>query len=129
MPRLLLLAALLLAACAAEEGPPPALTGHQIRERLFGHMMEATAKDGSRYTIRFRRINVAEIIGATREFAQWSADSRSGLCLQRYGAPLQCAPLYQLNVAHYRWGDTVFADLTVRVPGLGHGFDQPFPGH
>jgi hypothetical protein len=126
---LLLLAVLLVAACAEDEGPAPPLTSLQIRQRLFGHQMEATEKDGSTYLIRFERINVAEIIGKTRDFAHWYTDPQSGLCLQRYQEQLVCAPLYELNVAHYRWGDTVFADLTVRTPGLGHDFDRPFPGH
>ncbi len=131
MPRSLVLAALLLAGCALEEGPPPALTPLQIRERIFGHMMEATEKDGTSYTIRFERADVAEIFGKTREFARWYADVEHGFCLQRYGAAPVCAPFYELNVAHFRWGDTVFADLTVRTPGLGREHEPlaPFPGH
>jgi hypothetical protein len=128
MLRSLALVLLLLAGCAAEEGPPQPLTSLGIRTQLFGHLMAATDNKGVHYLIRFERGGRAEINDETREFARWYADDRQGLCLQRYQAAPTCAPLYQLNVAHYRWGDTVFNDLTIRTPGLDR--DHPFfPEH
>jgi hypothetical protein len=132
MWRALAVAVLLLAGCA-DEGPPQALTSLDIRSRLFGHLMEARQDDQAPYLIRFARANRAEIYGETREFARWYADDPQGLCLQYYRAPPLCAPLYQLNVSHFRWGNTTLSDLTVRRPHFD--FDQDrgrsflFPEH
>jgi hypothetical protein len=128
VPRALLLGALLLAGCTLDEGPPQPLTPLAIRSRLFGHMLEATPAGGARYLIRFARPNQAEIIGQSREFVRWYIDAARGLCLQRYQAEPACAPLYQLNVAHFRWGDTVLSDLTVRTPGFDRDRDRDGPG-
>jgi len=122
MPRALFCLCLLLAACA-EEGPPAALSGFDIRNRFFGHMMEAQAPDGTRTIYRFWRTNQAQRIGETTEFVRWYTDP-TNLCLQDHAAAPVCAPVYQLNPAHYRWGDLTFADLTVRPPDLGYGFDH-----
>jgi hypothetical protein len=129
MLRSLALAVLLLAGCV-EEGPPAPLTTLGIRTRLFGHLMEAREADAAPYFIRFGRGDRAVITGETREFARWYADTELGLCLQRHLTPPTCAPLYQLNVAHFRWGNTMLSDLTVRTPGLDHDRDHPFfPPH
>lgn len=81
--------------------------------------MEATGSDGARYLTRFERVNYAERIGKASEYVRWYADAEHGLCFQDYGAAPVCAPLYQINAAHFRWGDTTFSDLTIREPGLG----------
>lgn len=128
MLRLLLPALLLLAACAAEEGPPQPLTALEIRSRVFGRMMEATDPKGGRYFIRFQDGNTAEIIGDTREFVRWYAGTPQGLCLQPHDGPVHCAPLYQLGVAHFAWGDTRLTDFTVRRPEFfGHDQSGAFP--
>jgi hypothetical protein len=125
--RSLAVAVLLLAGCA-DEGPPQPLTSLDIRSRVFGHLMEARQGDRAPYLIRFEHADRAEIYGETREFARWYADDRLGLCLQRYRAPPVCAPFYQLNVSHFRWGKTTLSDLTIRRPHLDfdHDRDRPF---
>ncbi|HWI28922.1 MAG TPA: hypothetical protein VN668_18240 [Stellaceae bacterium] len=121
IPRLVLLAVLLLAGCAAEPQPQP-LTPLRIRERLAGRLMAATVPGGGQFFIRFGRSGRAEVIGQAREFARWSADDQRGLCLLRQGAPPECAPVYQLNVSHFRWGATALGDLG--VPGPERPFDR-----
>lgn len=112
MWRSLALALLLLTGCA-EEGPPQPLTSLDIRARVFGQLMEARPDGGAPYQIRFERGGRAEVYGETREFAHWYADDRRGLCLQPYRAPPACAPVYQLNVSHFRWGNTTLSALTI----------------
>lgn len=117
MRRWLAFALLLLAGCANEDANEP-LTGVYVFELFYGRTMEATAADGTRYLYRFERTSMAQRIGETSEYVRWYSDPEKGLCLQDYGKPPVCAPVYQLNVAHFRWGDTVFSDLTIRQPAF-----------
>jgi hypothetical protein len=123
MRRLLPCAAVLLAACAAEEGPPEPLTGIYVYELFYGRTMEAATDSGQRYLFRFERAAMAQRIGETSEYVRWYTDPERGLCLQDYGSAMVCGPVYQLNVAHFRWRDTTFSDLTIREPAFGdrHG--------
>ena len=127
MPRALaVLLVLSLAACASEEELNAPLSPIMIRDDFYGHMMEAQAPDGTRTIYRFWRANTGQRIGETDEFIRWYADD-TGLCLQSHDATPVCAPVYQLNVAHFRWGDQIFSDLTIR-PGAGVGWGSGF-GH
>ncbi len=123
MRRLLPGAALLLAACATEGGPSEPLTGVYLYEQFFGRTMEATTEAGTRYLFRFQRGGMAQRIGETSEYVRWYTDPNQGLCLEDYGAAPVCGPVYQLNVAHFRWRDITFSDLTIREPAFGdrHG--------
>jgi hypothetical protein len=123
MRRLLPCAALVLAACATEGGPTEPLTGVYLYEQFFGRTMEATTDGGVRYLFRFQRSGMAQRIGETSEYVRWYTDPKQGLCLEDYGAAPVCAPVYQLNVAHFRWRDITFSDLTIPEPAFGdrHG--------
>jgi hypothetical protein len=114
--------ALLLAACAERDASEP-LTGVYVFELFYGRTMEATTADGRRYLFRFERSNFAQRIGTAAEYVRWHTDPQQGLCLQEYGAELLCGPVYQLNVAHFRWRDLTFSDLTIPEPAFGerHG--------
>jgi hypothetical protein len=124
MRRCLVCALLLLWGCANEDASQP-LTGVYVFELFYGRTMEATTPDGTRYLYRFERTNMAQKIGATSEYVHWYTDPETGLCLQDYGAQPVCAEVYQLNVAHFRWGNTLFADLTVHEPAFSDRFGLP----
>ena len=123
MPRALFYLSLVLLAACAPEGPPEPLSTFEIRDRFFGHMMEAQAPDGTRTIYRFWRANQAQRIGDASEFIRWYADG-TNLCLQEHDAAAVCAPVWQLNPAHYRWRDLTFSDLTVRQPDIGFDRDR-----
>lgn len=106
-----LTALFLLAACAADDDQDQPLTYWQFWTRLAGHTVEATDSNGQRYHVRLATTGVATITGGTAEFGQWHTDERNNLCLRKFEGPEVCAPLYQLNVAHYRWGETVLTVL------------------
>lgn len=114
---------LLLSGCASDEDASEPLTGVYVYELFYGRTMEATTADGTHYVYFFERTTLAQKIGETSEYIRWYTDPEQGLCLQDYGAAPVCAPVYQLNVAHFRWGTTLFADLTIRQPAFGdrHG--------
>jgi hypothetical protein len=112
---------LLLAACGTEEDPSQPLPPVYISEQLFGHTIEATTSGGAHYLLRFDRSDYAERIAETSEFVRWYTAADRGLCLEAYGAAPVCAPLYQINVQHFRWGDTLFSDLSIPDPGFGGG--------
>lgn len=129
---LLILAGLLLAGCAAADEPPERLSALDIRASLSHRLIDATAPDGTHYFIRFSRPSTAEIIGTTSEFARWTVDPEHGLCLALHQEPPRCAPVYRLNVAHFRWGDTLLSDISIRRPGFDFDHDRfhqpsPFP--
>ena len=113
---------LLLAACAEDADFSQPLTALQIRDRLVGREMEATSSHGARYGIYFQHTNFAQLYDGTAEYARWYADDAKGLCMQQRDLPEYCAPVYQLNVAHFRWGDTIFGEIGVRIPGRPQGF-------
>jgi hypothetical protein len=119
MRRFLLCLTVLLTGCADDQEAPEPLAAIYIFEQFFRHTMEATTADGARYLFRFERGDFAERIGTTADYVRWYTDPEQGLCLQEYGADVVCGPVYQVNVAHYRWRDLLFSDLTVREPGLG----------
>jgi hypothetical protein len=110
----------LLSACDDGRDPSEPLSGVYVFELFYGRMMEATTADGARYLFHFGRGDFARRIGnTTAEYVRWHADPQQGLCLQEYGAALVCGPVYQLNVAHFRWRDVIFSDLTIRQPAFG----------
>lgn len=132
LPRRTALAVLmLLAGCARGDEPPAMLSPFETRTSLYDHLMEVAVPGGDRYLIRFERGDRAEIIGENAEFARWYTDLKLGLCLQQYRLAPRCAPLYALNLSHYRWGDATLSDLTVRSPGgdfsSDRGVGMPFP--
>jgi hypothetical protein len=110
-PRAIIAATLFLAGCSGEEANAP-LDPLDLRMAFAGHTFQVESPDKPRYLVHFRLNGVADIVSAEPEFARWHADSRQGLCLQKQEAAAVCAPVYQLNVAHFRWGDTVLSDLT-----------------
>lgn len=124
--RIALVSWLLLAGCARPDEPAELLSPLMIRSFLVGHLMEVSAPDSDRYLIRFGHSDLAEIIGETADFARWYTDAALGLCIQRHDAPARCAPLFALNVAHYRWGDATLSDLTVRDRRFDFRPDHPF---
>ena len=110
VPLLSLAGALLLSACdtPAEEAAAP-LSSVDTWARLSGHTAEFNDGTDERYQVFFERNGFTQIVTpSSAEYGRWVVDDRSGLCLQRHGGPQICAPLYQLSVSHYRWGDTPF---------------------
>lgn len=97
--------------CSSEEIDAP-LSALDLRSAISGHTFNADPASGPRYLIHFRRNGVAQLSSSSPEFARWYADDEQRLCLQRRDAPPLCAPVYQLNVARFRWGDTVLNNLT-----------------
>jgi hypothetical protein len=119
-----LAALLLLAACAPEDGIDQPLSALNIRARLAGHSV-IVSDNGGRFYLSFAPNGVARYEGETAEFVQWRAAEGDGLCLKWHDRPETCAPLYQLNVAHFRWGDMLFNDLDA---GMGPGEMAPLRG-
>lgn len=113
LARAALVACLFLPGCSGEEINEP-LNPLDLRIALVGHTFNVTAPGVPRYVIHFRANGVADTVSSESEFARWYADSSLGLCLQRQKAAPACAPVYQLNVAHFRWGSAVLSDLTIR---------------
>jgi hypothetical protein len=107
-------ALLFLAACVADPTPIGPLSALDIRARLIERTIVATSDGGRTYFIRFERNGRALINDDTAVFGAWHVDER-GLCLKAHEAAESCAPVYQLNVAHFRWGDTALGDLSVPV--------------
>jgi hypothetical protein len=112
----------LLMACGGDVDFSQPLSALQIRARLVGQELEATSSHGARYGIYFQRAGFAQMYDGTIEYVRWYADDATGLCLQQRDLPETCASVYQLNVAHFRWGDTVFGILGVHIPGRSTGF-------
>lgn len=120
--RLLLTLMLLLSACAGDTDFSQPLSALQIRNRLVGQDIEAASEHGARYGLYFERTNFAQMYDGTTEFVRWHAEDDKGLCMQQRDQPEFCAPVYQLTVARFRWGDTVLGIIGVKIPGQPTGF-------
>jgi hypothetical protein len=126
MSRFPLAAALLtLTACVAEPTPIGPLSALEIRARLAERTIVATSDAGHVYFIRFERTDRALVTDDGATYRHWLADER-GLCLQQPDAIEICAPVYQLNTAHFRWGDTVLGDLALPPPDRPLFPQRPF---
>lgn len=108
-----LLLALALGACAEPDLSQP-LTGIEIRQGLAGRMLVGTGPNGG-FTLRLDGNGIAVRYGANAEFGHWQADEQRGLCLAWSDAPPSCAPVYQLNAAHYRVGALELGVLGARL--------------
>ncbi len=128
VPLLSLAGALLLAACdtPAEETTGP-LSSVDTWTRLSSHKAEFNDGTDQRYQVVFERNGFTQIVTpSSAEYGRWVVDDQKGLCLQKEGSPQTCAPLYQLNVSHYKWGETSF---TLVDAGLRNGFPFYYRPH
>jgi hypothetical protein len=101
---------LLLAACdtPAEETTTP-VSSVDTWTRLSDHTAEFNDGTDQRYQVVFNRSGFTQIVTpSSAEYGRWVVDDQKGLCLQKDGSPQICAPLYQLSVSHYKWGETSF---------------------
>jgi hypothetical protein len=79
------------------------------RTRLSDHTAEFNDGTDQRYQVVFNRSGFTQIVTpSSAEYGRWVVDDQKGLCLQKDGSPQICAPLYQLSVSHYKWGETSF---------------------
>lgn len=109
-PSLGLAGVLLLAACdtpATEPSEP--LSSLNSWNRLSGHTAEFNDGTEGRYQVVFDHNGFTQIVTpSSAEYGRWVVDDQKGLCLQKNGGAETCAPLYQLGVSHYKWGETSF---------------------
>jgi hypothetical protein len=95
------LTAIVLAGCMNDDMTQP-LSDLAIRSRLAGRTVIGT-ENGQSFSLHLQPDGIAVRDTATAEFGHWR--TQGGLCLQWYGKAERCGPVYQRNVAHYRYGE------------------------
>src|ERR1700690_4148505 len=117
LPLLGIAGVLLLAACdtPADETATP-VSPVETWARLSNHTAEFNDGTDDRYQVVFNGSGFTQIVTPnSAEYGRWVVDDQKGLCLQKDGGSQVCAPLYQLGVSHYKWGETAFNLVDVGV--------------
>ncbi|MBV9522129.1 MAG: hypothetical protein JO010_05020 [Alphaproteobacteria bacterium] len=97
----------ILASCAGDSDMSRPLPPLAVRERLIGRTVMGSDEEGRQFYLHFAPSGVALRNAQTAEYGWWAIDDAGRLCLRWHDGAPQCAPVYQVHIGRYRFGDTV----------------------